>query len=442
MNGTRALGRTSSKGGGTIATGVLQLANGVALDTTLRAVTDQANTASPLQLSTQQVAIRSFSGSSLTPRVVAQGTGFGVFDIIQFGSSAGEFAGYRIRRADGVIKWQLLNDDNDNFTIYSGSNKVFTVSSSMQNISAIGLNQPLDATLRAFTTGAATSPLQLSTTVVGIGRLGVDGLMHFINGGSGFVNTVLGQRAGFADFYLEGNNVNFRSNSTGFFFGGGSTWTDPTARLHVRGDGTNHIIRLENSANVAVNTVANSGLQTISCQTAGNFAVGSRITTAVGGGLQIGAYTAGNGAIWSDAVTAGVTNYALLASATSSSINGTTSSRLDVSGTQIVTATSNSIGFTPITLTGSSSTNGLAYTQTWNTTGSPTAFFMNITNFASGASANLMDLQVGGVSRFRVDRVGVFSCGNTVAVAAAIASTHKVTVVIGGVTYFLLASNI
>ncbi len=43
--------------GGSVATGVLQLASGAALDTTLRAVTDQANTVSPLQLSTTQVGI-------------------------------------------------------------------------------------------------------------------------------------------------------------------------------------------------------------------------------------------------------------------------------------------------------------------------------------------------------------------------------------------------
>lgn len=43
--------------GGTIATGMLQLAAGIPLDTTLRAVTDQANTVSPLQLSTTQVGI-------------------------------------------------------------------------------------------------------------------------------------------------------------------------------------------------------------------------------------------------------------------------------------------------------------------------------------------------------------------------------------------------
>jgi hypothetical protein len=44
-----------STGGGTVATGVLQLLNGVAMDATLRVVTDQSNTASPLKLSTTGV---------------------------------------------------------------------------------------------------------------------------------------------------------------------------------------------------------------------------------------------------------------------------------------------------------------------------------------------------------------------------------------------------
>ena len=37
---------------------------------------------------------------------------------------------------------------------------------------------------------------------------------------------------------------------------------------------------------------------------------------------------------------------------------------------------------------------------------------------------------------------GAVAIGNTVAVGVAVASTHKVTMVIGGVTYYLLASNV
>ena len=49
----------SSSGGGALDTGILQLENGVAMDSTLRNVADQDNTTSPLKLSTTAVQIES-----------------------------------------------------------------------------------------------------------------------------------------------------------------------------------------------------------------------------------------------------------------------------------------------------------------------------------------------------------------------------------------------
>lgn len=72
-------------------------------------------------------------------------------------------------------------------------------------------------------------------------------------------------------------------------------------------------------------------------------------------------------------------------------------------------ATGNGIVLSPGTLTGSSSTSALSISQTWNTTGNPTLIFANVTNTASGASANLMDLQVGGVSRFTINKNGLIN---------------------------------
>lgn len=66
--------------GGSVATGVLQLASGAALDTTLRAVTDQANTVSPLQFSTTQGAF-TFTNSS-----------FKFEDGVMYYKSAGNFS--------------------------------------------------------------------------------------------------------------------------------------------------------------------------------------------------------------------------------------------------------------------------------------------------------------------------------------------------------------
>jgi hypothetical protein len=44
--------------------------------------------------------------------------------------------------------------------------------------------------------------------------------------------------------------------------------------------------------------------------------------------------------------------------------------------------------------------------QTWNTTGAPTAFKLNVTNTASSTSSYLLDLQANGLSLFRVQRQG------------------------------------
>lgn len=84
-------------GGGSVATGVLQLASGVALDTTLRNVTDQAGTASPLQLSTTQVNI---GGGTSLGRLVVRGDGTN--PIARFESSAG-LAVISITEASGIL---------------------------------------------------------------------------------------------------------------------------------------------------------------------------------------------------------------------------------------------------------------------------------------------------------------------------------------------------
>ena len=60
------------------------------------------------------------------------------------------------------------------------------------------------------------------------------------------------------------------------------------------------------------------------------------------------------------------------------------------------------IGLTGYSLTGSSALSMIDLAGTWNTSGTPTALKLNVTNTASAAASLLMDLQVGGSSRFRV----------------------------------------
>jgi hypothetical protein len=83
--------------------------------------------------------------------------------------------------------------------------------------------------------------------------------------------------------------------------------------------------------------------------------------------------------------------------------------KLDVNGTARVIGTTT---ITPAALTGTAATSALDIAQTWNTTGTPSAIKLNITDTASNASSRLLDLQVGGASRFSVTKTGTVLFGN------------------------------
>ena len=78
---------------------------------------------------------------------------------------------------------------------------------------------------------------------------------------------------------------------------------------------------------------------------------------------------------------------------------------------------------TPTALTGSSAVSAFSIAQTWNTSGNPTLIFANVTNTASGASANLIDLQLGGSSRFLVTKGGAGTFFGNVTCNTVLAST-------------------
>ena len=89
-----------------------------------------------------------------------------------------------------------------------------------------------------------------------------------------------------------------------------------------------------------------------------------------------------------------------------------------------------------------SSSSTLYLDATWNTTGNPDAIYLNIANTASGASSKLLNLKVDNASKFSVAKDGTVAIGNSVAAGVAVSSTHKVSILIGGVQYYLLASNV
>jgi len=64
------------------------------------------------------------------------------------------------------------------------------------------------------------------------------------------------------------------------------------------------------------------------------------------------------------------------------------------------------IVFTPFAVTGSATTSAIDINQTWNTTGSPTAFKMNLSNLQSGSSSLIMDWQIDGASLLNLNKAG------------------------------------
>lgn len=120
------------------------------------------------------------------------------------------------------------------------------------------------------------------------------------------------------------------------------------------------------------------------------------------------------------------------------------------SATNTLTSTSaytwnlSTLGLTGATLTGSSATSLVDLTQTWNTSGTPTAIKLNVTNTASNAASLLLDLQVGGVTQFSVARNGssVIQTGVSIASGNIIfGSSNSITNTSGGGTGLEVVGN-
>jgi hypothetical protein len=72
------------------------------------------------------------------------------------------------------------------------------------------------------------------------------------------------------------------------------------------------------------------------------------------------------------------------------------------SATQTITpaANTNASAVTGYSLTGANAQSLIDLAGTWNTSGSPSAIKLNVTDTASGAASKLMDLQIGGTSKY------------------------------------------
>ena len=96
---------------------------------------------------------------------------------------------------------------------------------------------------------------------------------------------------------------------------------------------------------------------------------------------------------------------------------------------QSITASANTSALTAsYSVTGANTTPLLDLSGTWNTTGIANGIRLNITDTASNASSLLVDLQVGGTSKFKVDKTG----------SIAITSTSSSASIFAGSPYFVI----
>lgn len=84
----------------------------------------------------------------------------------------------------------------------------------------------------------------------------------------------------------------------------------------------------------------------------------------------------------------------------------TATPQLRAPGTGDTYSAPRALALTPETLTGSAATSGLSVTQTWNTTGTPTALSVSVTDTASNAASLLADFKVGGASKLSLSKTG------------------------------------
>jgi hypothetical protein len=108
---------------------------------------------------------------------------------------------------------------------------------------------------------------------------------------------------------------------------------------------------------------------------------------------------------------------------------------------QTITASANTSALTAsYSVTGANTTPLLDLSGTWNTTGVARGILLNITDTASSATSRLLDLQVGGTSRFTVLKSGQFSTPSDL-YTNSVALTAGVRIALNSTLGFTLSSN-
>lgn len=329
------------------------------------------------------------------------------------------------------------------------------------------INTPLDTTLRAVTDGMGTaSPLQLSTTQVGFEQSSAGYINRWYNSG-GTANTrkyavyvannywslttrndaedggeqfiIATALAGNLSTLALGKSASPLILSTQLATLASSNLvvghTAASARLYVRGDGTNPIARFENSAGLGSFVVSNSINAVLSgvlnptyqatSSNSSNHSIsfglgnsGNRAEFAMGSSLTNFAIINGGGFTGFSMVNGNGERNAIIIG--NNGVNGTSGTSRVVIQDSIAEA-AGALNFRPLNIAYTINNSGLQG-------GTATGIFLNATETAlNGMTHNLIDLQVGGVSRFKIRNDGRIDCLNIVSTGNVFASYFGVT---------------
>jgi hypothetical protein len=262
---------------------------------------------------------------------------------------------------------------------------------------------PLDTTLRTITDGVGNaSPLQLSTVQVKINttdqfivNTGATIYSHPIYIGAGYY-FIIDNNGGTVNTNAIGSGTNYKwdinsSNKMNLDTNGNLILgtTTASARLHVRGDGTNPIARFETSAGTETHIFRDSTQLQFGSQ-------GNYITATANGTTSS---TAGRGLLFVGQSGQGIHQFNF------SSSNGETSGTIGgINLTGSYGVASGSALYQPLRIAYTINNVGTPVT------GTATGIFLNATETAlNGMGHDLLDLQVGGSSRFKATSSGVCS---------------------------------
>jgi len=121
----------------------------------------------------------------------------------------------------------------------------------------------------------------------------------------------------------------------------------------------------------------------------------------------------------------------------------TAGSQFNSTATFSPSANSSAIISSGYSLTGNNAQSIVDISGTWNTTGTPTAVKVNVTDTASNAASLLQDWQVGGVSKVSISKAGQFTAASAINAFGGGSSLGNTTLQIANGTYIItVGSNV